>query len=43
MKHYKSVVFGQILECQDACTNVKSPYWRLSGNGFGWSCWDREL
>jgi len=26
MKHYKSVVFGQILEWQAPLTNVKPPY-----------------
>jgi len=30
---HKSVEFLSISECQDPCTNVKYPYWRLSGDG----------
>jgi len=35
MKHYKSVEFCRFLHVKPRCTNVKSPCWRLSGDGSG--------
>jgi len=32
-KHYKSVEFLSIFNVKPSCTNVKSPYWRLSRDG----------
>jgi len=33
MKHYKTVMFGQILVRQDPLHKCKAPYRRLSGDG----------
>jgi len=33
MKHYKTVMFVQILACQDPLHKCKAPYSRLSGDG----------
>jgi len=35
LKHFKSVEFLLSLNVKPPCTNVKHPYWRLSGDGFG--------
>jgi len=35
MKHYKFVEFLSNLNVKPPCTNVKPPYWRLSGDGSG--------
>jgi len=33
MKHYKLVEFYLFPNVKPPCTSVKSPYWRISGDG----------
>ena len=46
IKHCKSTDFYQIFKCQALCTNVKPPFWRVSGdssdtiNTFSYVVWD---
>jgi len=47
MKHHKSVEILPIFKMSRPCTNVKAPYWRLSGDGSDTgsvlTCWLRDF